>query len=112
MRTNPGKAEKGPWDKEEMSPRKGEYRVGLTSILVVLMEAGDVRAPHKEDGVDGDEQGAIRIPRGCQWHLEVDPGLAQSDETDDHHASQAQCQAHLTADLLGSVQQPPAQGQL
>lgn len=98
--------------RREMSPRKGEYRAGLTSILVVLMKAGDVRALHKEDGVDGDGRGAIRIPRGCQWNLEVDPGLAQGDETDDHHASQAQCQAHLTADLLGSMQQPPAHGQL
>lgn len=52
------------------------------------------------------------MPRRSEWHLEVDPGLAQRDETDDRHAEQAQCQAHLAADLLGSVQQPPAHGQL
>lgn len=70
-----------------MSLRNGESRAGLTSILVVLFPAGDVRTPHKEDGVDGDGQGATRVPRGFQWHLEVHPRLAQSDETDDHHAN-------------------------
>lgn len=75
------------------------------------MQAGAVRALHKEDGADGDGQGARRVPRGQQWHLEVDPGLAQRDETDDHHASQAQCQTQQAADLLGLMQQPPAYGQ-
>ena len=72
------------------SPRNGEYKAGLTSILVVLMQAGDVRAPHKEDGIDGDGLGASRVPRGHQWYLEVDPGLAQTDEADDYQAGQAQ----------------------
>lgn len=84
----------------------------LTSVLVVLMHAGDIRASHEEDGVDGDGLGASRVPRGCQWHLKVDPGLAQRDETDDHHAGQAEHQAQLATKLLGLVQQPPAHGQL
>lgn len=95
-----------------MNSWNGEYRTGLTSILVVLLYAVDVRALHKEDGVDVDGQGAIRVPRRCEWHLEMHPGLAQRDETDDHHASQGQSQAHLVADLLGSMQQLPGQGQL
>lgn len=94
-----------------MSPSNGKDRAGLTSILVILPQAGDVQAPHEEDGVDGEGLGASRVPRGPQWHLEVHPGLAQRDETDDHHASQAQCQAHHAADLLGLMQQPPAKGQ-
>lgn len=96
----------------EMSPRNSECRVGLTSILVVLILAGGVRALHKEDGIDEDGGVASSIPRGHQWHLEVDPVLAQRDETDGHHAGQAQHQAQLVTDLLGLMQQPPAHGQL
>jgi hypothetical protein len=65
------------------------------------MEAGDLWAADKEDGVDGDGQGASRVPRGHQWHLEVDPGLAKGDETNHHHASEGQCQAQLVGDLPG-----------
>lgn len=94
-----------------MSPENAGSRAGLTSSPVVLMHAGDVETLRKENGVDGDGEGASRVPRGCQWHLEVDPGLAQRDATDDHHASQAQYQAQLVAELLGLLQQPPARGQ-
>lgn len=47
-------------------PRNGESRARLTSIVVLLMHAGDVITPHKEDGVDGHGLGrrVSRTPRG------------------------------------------------
>lgn len=101
-----------PAGRGETSPRDGEGRAGLTRFVVVLLQAGDVSAPHRQDGVDGDGQGACGVPGSGQRHLEVHPGLAQRDEAEDHHPSQAQQQAQLAADLPGLVQQPPAQGQL
>lgn len=70
-----------------MDPRNGLFGAGLTSVLVVLLHTGGVKALHKEDGVDGDGQVASRVPRRCQWHLELDPGLARTDESNDHQAS-------------------------
>lgn len=88
MGSSQGRQKGVPRDRGEMSTRNGVSRAGLTSVVVLLMQAGDVRTPHKEDGVDGHGPGrrVSRTPRGCQWHLEVDPGLAQSDETDDQNA--------------------------
>ena len=91
-RTNPGEAGRwgvSPKQRGKRSPRSSEYRAGLTSILVILVQAGHIRAADDEDGVDGDGPEA-RVPQGCQGHLEVDPGLAQRDETDDDYAGQAQ----------------------
>lgn len=87
---------------------------GLTSIVVLFVQAGDVRTPHKEDGVDGHGpgRGVSGTPRGFQGHLEMDPGLAQCDETDDYYAQHAQRQAQLAADLLGFMQHLRAYGQL
>lgn len=87
-----------------MDPRNGLFRAGLTSVLVVLLHTGGVEALHKEDGVDGDGRVASRVPRRCQRHLEVDPGLARGDEHNDHHARQSQHQAQLAGDLLGLIQ--------
>lgn len=95
-----------------MRPRDSASRAGLTRFVVMLLQAGDVGAPHRQDGVDGDGPGACRVPRRCQRHLEVHPGLAQRDESEGHHASQAQQQAQLAADLPGLMQQAPAEGQL
>lgn len=120
-RTNPGQGgptqgrqEGGgvsPEQRGKRGPRNSEHRAGLTSILVILVHAGHIRAADEQDGVNGDGPEA-RVPRGCQGHLEVDPGLAQRDEADDDYAGQAQQEVQLAADPLGLMQQPPAHGQL
>lgn len=93
-RTNPGEAGRrgggvSPEQRGKRGPRNSEHRAGLTSILVILVHAGHIRAADEQDGVDGDGSEA-RVPRECQGHLEVDPGLAQRDEADDDYAGQAQ----------------------
>lgn len=50
------------WDKE--SPWRGEDEAKLTSILIIFIHAGDVRAAHEKDGVDGDGLVASGVPWG------------------------------------------------
>lgn len=88
----------------------GEDRANLTSILIIFIHAGDVRAAHEEDGVNGDGLGTTGAPCGRQRHLEVDPGLPQGDEVEHQHTGYSQYQAKVPADLLGFEQQSPVYG--
>ena len=74
---------------KQRGKRSPRNRAGLTSVLVILVQAGHIRAADDKDGVDGDGPEA-RVPQGCQRHLEVDPGLVQRDEADDDYAGQTQ----------------------
>lgn len=43
---------------------RDEDGASLTCILIVFIHAGDVRAPHEEDGVNGDGLGASGVAWG------------------------------------------------
>lgn len=92
-------------------PPQGREEGVLTSILVVLVQAGAFRALYEEHRVDKDAWGALPLPGRSQRHLEVHPGLAQRHKGDGEDASQRQHQAGVACDPLGVVQQSPADGE-